>query len=640
MDARGCREAGESPGIRRRSIGRGSPAPGPIGAAAALLALALALAGCRSRGPDAGCVDCHRGLETASASHTGCVSCHHGDPNARTAEAAHRGILGLSDPSYRGRWEEGCGPCHRHEVERMKSSQMFTNSGMIAEIQATWEGERAGVTFAARADSQFDSRGQAFHQRSVAELDHVSGDLYRKFCARCHVARQNEALDGAGHPAGCAACHFPFGADAVYRGGDRTMRGRTLHSETHALQGLPPMSACLRCHQRSGRIALSYQGLNDGNNGLVPTRGGMPGPIAGSDGRSFTHIAPDVHFTAGMECIDCHTSREVMGDGYAAADLRGQLEIGCEDCHGDGRTPPRFVTVERESDLPIRESRQYGTRVAAGTRLALTSRGRPYSNVFARDDSVMVILKRSGRLLKSPVITGTPEHRVAGHDRLECASCHSRGVTQCYGCHTTYDRQQTGWDFIEDRDTPGVFTEKEDYRTLSPFPLAINSRGKISPVTPGCQTFVTVIGEDGTVRKSEYVARYKGRPQLRFAPFFGHNVGARAVGCAECHGNPTFLGFGQYVLERGNIRPTLLCEKNPKKPLDGFLGMEGDRVTAHAAITREGARPLEAAEVRRTLAVNLCIVCHDQAGDPIYRTGLDYHALDDTLHRRLLAGAR
>jgi hypothetical protein len=94
------------------------------------------------------------------------------------------------------------------------------------------------------------------------------------------------------------------------------------------------------------------------------------------------------------------------------------------------------------------------------------------------------------------------------------------------------------------------------------------------------------------------------------------------------------------VLERGNIRPTLLCEKNPKKPLDGFLGMEDDRVTAHAAITREGARPLEAAEVRRTLAVNLCIVCHDQARDPIYRTGLDYHALDDTLHRRLLAGAR
>jgi hypothetical protein len=39
-------------------------------------------------------------------------------------------------------------------------------------------------------------------------------------------------------------------------------------------------------------------------------------------------------------------------------------------------------------------------------------------------------------------------------------------------------------------------------------------------------------------------------------------------------------------------------------------------------------------------AVNLCLVCHDKAKDPIYRKGLDYDALDDALHRRLLAGRR
>jgi hypothetical protein len=37
-------------------------------------------------------------------------------------------------------------------------------------------------------------------------------------------------------------------------------------------------------------------------------------------------------------------------------------------------------------------------------------------------------------------------------------------------------------------------------------------------------------------------------------------------------------------------------------------------------------------------AVNLCLVCHEKARDPIYRTRLDYDALDDALHRRLLAG--
>jgi hypothetical protein len=474
----------------------------------------------------------------------------------------------------------------------------------------------------------------------VAQLDNLSGDLYRKFCSRCHVARQSASVESNGHPAGCAACHFPYAEDGVYRGGDRTVLGKPLHGATHAMQGLPTMRACLACHQRSGRHALSYQGLMDGNNGLVPTRGGKHGPLRASDERNLTHIPPDVHFDAGMECIDCHTSREVMGEGYAAADMRAQLEIRCEDCHGDGERRPRFAEVGREHDPVVRESRQYARRVRPGERVALTSKDRPYSNVIAEGAEVALYTKREGRRLVSRVVTGSPEHRVAGHERLECSACHSRTVAQCYGCHTEYDRRSYGWDFVKGIATEGEFSETEDVRRLYPFPLAVNGRGRISPVTPGCQTFVTVIEKDGRRSKSEHVALYKGRPQLRFAPFFGHNTGPKAIACAECHGDPAFLGFGQHTIENGSIRGTLLCEKNPRKPLDGFVAMERGRVVSHAAITTAGGRPLQHDEVRRTLAVNLCLVCHPSAKDPIYRSRLDYDALDDRLHRRLLARTR
>jgi hypothetical protein len=400
------------------------------------------------------------------------------------------------------------------------------------------------------------------------------------------------------------------------------------------------MQACLACHQRSGRHALSYQGLMDGNNGLVPTRGGGPGPVHASDDRNFTHIAADVHFAAGMECIDCHTGREIMGEGYAAPDMRGQLEIRCEDCHGDGERRPALATVAREHEAPVRESRQYALRVRPGDRVVLTSKGRPYSNVLERDGAIVLATKRSGKQLRCAVVTGTPEHRIAGHERMECSACHSRTVVQCYGCHTAYDRRSDGWDFVQSRETEGEWSETEDVRRLYPFPLAVNARGRISPVTPGCQTFVTVIEKDGRASKSEYVALYKGRPQLRFAPFFGHNTGKRAIGCTECHANPAFLGFGQHTVERGEIRGTLLCERNPKKPLDGFLAMENGRVVSHAAITTAGARPLRHDEVRRTLAVNLCLVCHETGKDPIYGKRIDYGALDDALHRRLLARGR
>jgi hypothetical protein len=68
--------------------------------------------------------------------------------------------------------------------------------------------------------------------------------------------------------------------------------------------------------------------------------------------------------------------------------------------------------------------------------------------------------------------------------------------------------------------------------------------------------------------------------------------------------------------------------------------MDNGEVISHAAITRTGARPLNQAEVRRVLAANLCLVCHDRADDPIYRRTLNAHALDDTVHRRLLAAGR
>jgi cytochrome c553 len=149
---------------------------------------------------------------------------------------------------------------------------------------------------------------------------------------------------------------------------------------------------------------------------------------------------------------------------------------------------------------------------------------------------------------------------------------------------------------------------------------------------------ITVVEADGSASKSEYVAKFRDRPQLRFAPFYSHNTGKKAVGCGECHGNPAFLGFGQHVVEGNTISPTLLCEKAKDKPLDGYLTLQRGKVKAFSAITRENSRPLNGAEVRRTLAVNLCIVCHGKAQDPIYRKELDHRALDDALHRRLLTG--
>lgn len=602
------------------------------------LLILLFLFGCaRTDMQTSSCASCHRGIEPASPSHPSCVSCHGGNDQTFDAEKSHQGMIAPKNPAAPDTWEKGCGACHQQQLNRMRSNLMYTTTGMIKNIQLTWEGEN-GRLYAGREDRVFDAHGKELLLNGVADLDHLSGELYRKFCSQCHVGVDTTNVHTASHASGCAACHFPYNDKGTYEGNDPAIRGKSPYAASHRMEKLPDNRVCFRCHNRSGRIALYYEGLNDGNNGLVPTRNGAPGPDLASGRRNLTRIAPDVHFAAGMDCIDCHTSRDVMGDGYAYENMYLQTEIACEDCHGDGDARPRWREITRESEEALRESQHYKIKMRPGMKMVLTARGRMYSNVFYQDGIVYVQGKRSGKLFKSKVVTGTPEHAVFGHKRLECYACHSRTVAQCYGCHTTYDKTKPGVDYIKRMVTPGRFSETEDYRALYPFPLALNQRGKISPVTPGCQTFVTVVEPDGKLSMDEYVAKYKGKNQLRFAPFYAHNTGTKAIGCNECHANPAFLGFGQHVVEGGSIHGTMVCEKTENKPLDGYITMENGKVRSFSAITRENSRPLNTQEVRRTLAVNLCIVCHDKAKDPIYRKELDYHALDDALHRRLLAG--
>jgi hypothetical protein len=580
------------------------------------------------------CETCHRGLEPASAAHPCCTDCHGGDATEKDKKASHRSMFGPKNPAAPEFWDKTCGSCHLYQLNRVKGNIMHTNTGMVKNIQLTWEGVN-GQLYGTREAKVFDAKGNPLALHSVTELDNLSGELYRKFCSLCHIGIESNRVYSGSHASGCAACHFPYNNNATYQGGDRTVKEKWPYSADHKLSPLPDNDVCLRCHNRSGRIALSYQGLNDGNNSYVPTSDGLPGPQLLSGARNVTHVSPDIHFAKGMDCIDCHTSRDIMGDGYAYENMYLQTEITCEDCHGSATKPPQYEAIARENEEPVRESRSYQRQMRPGSKMVLTVKGRKYSNVFYedQDEKIYVMGKRSGKLHESKVITGTPEHTIAGHERMECYACHSSTVAQCFGCHTKYDQTRFATDFIKGKNTRGTFTETEDYRQLYPFPLALNQRGRISPVTPGCQTFVTVIDPQGRKTLDEYVTLFKGKNQLRFAPFYSHNTGKKAVGCRECHANLAFYGFGQHVVEGDTIKATLFCEKSPEQPLDGFLTMEGGKVSAFSAVTRENSRPLNGAEVKKTLAVNLCLVCHDNPKDKIYQEKLDYHELERCLNR-------
>lgn len=583
------------------------------------------------------CQNCHKNIEKTAKSHDFvCIECHGGDNKTKDKDKAHKDMLGGRNPGSVTVWDKTCGKCHEYQFKRVNTTIMYTNIGILKNSALAW-GENFEKFYGTSAQNNFGENGEPLKIESVKDAESMSAELYRKFCSLCHVGEDRMEGYRAHHSSGCSACHFSHSDSGAYEGKDEQIYGKKPYAKTHEMNILPGDDVCLRCHNRSGRISLSYEGTYDGNNSLVPTKNGLPGPILMSGVRNLRHMPEDIHKKFNMECIDCHTSRDLMGDGYIYENMYKQTEIACEDCHGDGENLPKIERITKENESPMIESKNYPFNLHYGMEMVLTSKGRKYSNVFKDGDKFYLVKKRTGEKIQIKTVQNEENHQVAGHEKMECYSCHSKVVIQCYGCHTIYDKTQKMKDYVKKGETKGLFTEKEDFRIFYPFPLAVNQRGKISPITPGCQTFFSVIEDNGSYSLKEHIFKMPEGDVLKFAPFYGHNTGKKAVTCKGCHGEPFFAGLGKGLLSLKNskITSSTLCEKS-KKPIDAIYSVVDGKINYSSKVVRENSRPLNKEELQRFFGVNLCIVCHDKGEKRIYGKKVDYSVLSDPLHSDLL----
>ena len=105
-------------------------------------------------------------------------------------------------------------------------------------------------------------------------------------------------------------------------------------ARTRAVDARVTDDRCLGCHSRSGRIALTYEGLYE----VEKDQAGACGDAATTlhDGRPACRAEADVHRLAGLACVDCHLHTDLMGDGREWEHEEEQVEITCEACHGPG----------------------------------------------------------------------------------------------------------------------------------------------------------------------------------------------------------------------------------------------------------------------------------------------------------------
>jgi hypothetical protein len=248
-----------------------------------------------------------------------------------------------------------------------------------------------------------------------------------------------------------------------------------------------------------------------------------------------------------MHCADCHVGSDVHGDGKLHASSKTQVDIACEDCHGDVRN-----TVEPNSDGHFLTSR--GRRLP---QLSLSESGEVVLTGIV--DGKEHVVPQPAQILQT-VSDDHPMHQAMAPDphgwshadSLTCDTCHTSYNQQCVGCHVTYDLRLDGIDGQTGLSTPGVAISKRGYTSLEQFLLGRRADGRIQSVIASQQVQLSVVGseelggdgalligeeagEDGWPR-GEFRGK-EGGAHLGFAPFFQHTTSAKPRTCVDCHRN-------------------------------------------------------------------------------------------------------
>ena len=179
---------------------------------------------------------------------------------------------------------------------------------------------------------------------------------------------------------------------------------------------------CIRCHNRSGRIGLSYIGVFESEGYGTPYEEGHLSSRKMPGNRFYLELADDIHNRRGMACIDCHTREEIMGDGTSYSHYEEQLEISCEVCHS--------------------------------SRPGTTRKNNVLTNFVELDGKNTLLGKIDEKFRDlNPPKKGVCDFK--GHKRVTCEACHSTWVPQCYGCHVKRDASQTHLDKLSGLETEG-----------------------------------------------------------------------------------------------------------------------------------------------------------------------------------------
>lgn len=547
------------------------------------------------------CLVCHTNVQGFSDAHKpeaiGCFSCHGGNPFATDKAESHKAMIRIPGNLEDSKQSCGTTQCHPDISQRLPSSLMSNLSGMISVDR-----------FVFMEQDNPDLLTSVDHLGKSAADEHL-----KNLCVLCHLGNPKiEAgpVTESSRGGGCLACHINYTQKAE----NAQIKHKNSISDTSYLNHHATLSIqvtndhCFGCHSRSGRIATNYEGWHE----TILEPEDMPDNKQYrlvEDSRVFTFIEEDIHHKSGMECIDCHHSYELMGDGKRYAHEEEQADVQCKDCHFSGQ-PKLISSDDLDNESAIIAALRFGN--ISNTKFLKTSKqNHALVNTFYTKDSAFLITKNGKKLFHlkapNPVCTGNIAHK-----DLSCSSCHSSWAPSCIGCHNSYDENEPGYDMIKRQEKQGSWVEYVgEFDAKLP---ALGRRGdkqnyKVIPVVPGMVL---------TIDKASYTKNeHDSLIFLRlFAPSAPHTSSAKGRDCKSCHNNPVALGYGEGNLSfdikdgkgKWNFTAIYALDEHDNLPLDAWTGFLQDR--SGIVSTRTDVYPFDIGEQKRILTVGTCLTCH------------------------------
>jgi hypothetical protein len=187
---------------------------------------------------------------------------------------------------------------------------------------------------------------------------------------------------------------------------------------------------------------------------------------------------------------------------------------------------------------------------------------------------------------------------------------------------------------------PGTVSEQRSYLRWEEPMLGVNGEGRITPLAPGCQPSVTVIGKDGEDILRNHIFRTtagsegggdEGQLAIDMSPTQPHTNG-RPRSCASCHGSEKAMGhgIGGGRINRPWDKPTVvelmtvdreILPKNYRTQIESIAGLEADwsRIVTEEGKQLQtvghhltGSRPLNNEERAMLDRRGVCVACHQE----------------------------